>query len=254
MEMECCRSTTACDAQLRAFLYTWGDGRITLEGEHVPCRVERMELTPSAESLLVLPYVQEHTIDERSPLFNLSHDDLVARSAEIVITFEGVSDFGDNFMVRTSYLASEIQWGCHFVPITYKAPPGTTQHSVDLSRFHDAIPQVDLPELPKGELSRSILAGGVTLAPQTLPYPGLGDNTLVLSDLCVISMRDKSRMLMFRVGDSRPGQMLEVHVRAYLYEWAPRITKEGEQLPLNVQVCLGHHCAHAVHVPCAHGW
>jgi hypothetical protein len=197
-----------------------------------------MELSQSVESLLVLPHLQEHTIDERSPLFNLTHDDLVARNAEIVITYEGVSDFGDNFMVRTSYLASEIQWGCQFVPITYKAPPGMTHHSVDLSRFHDVVRQADLPPLPKGELSRLILAGGVTLAPQTLPYPALGENTLVLSDLCVISMRDGERMLMFRVGDSRPGQMLEVHVRAYLHEWAPRVTKEGEQIPLNVQVCL----------------
>ena len=231
-----CRRHTACDAQVRAFLFTWGDGRRTLEGEHVPFRVEAMDLVQGVESMLLLPYVLEHVIDERSPLHGLSHDDLVARSAEVVITYEAVSDFGDSFMVRQSYLASEIHWGCLFRPITEKAPPGTLQHVVDLSRFHDVMMQADLPQLPPGEMSRQVLAAGLSQQPRTLPYPALGENTLVVSDACVLTARNGARQLMFRVGDTRPGQMVEAHVRAYLYEWSGQTTQEGEQLPYTVTV------------------
>ena len=218
------------------FLYTWGDGRLTLEGEHIPVRIEPMDVG-NVESMLLLPTVLEHTIDERSPLHHLSHDELVARNAEIVVTFEGVSDFGDSFMVRRSYLPSEIHWGSFFVPIMQKAGPGGLQHLVDLSRFHDVVAMETLPtSLPPGEQSRTVLAGGSSLQPRTLPYPSLGDNTLVVSDSCVVMSRDKARCLAFRVGDTRPGQMLEVHVRAYLYEWVPHTTKEGEVLPYSMSV------------------
>lgn len=221
---------------MRAFLFTWGDGRHTLEGEHVPYRVEPMELVQGVESMLLLPYVLEHVIDERSPLHGLSHDDLVARNAEIVVTFEGVSDFGDSFMVRQSYLASELHWGSLFVPVTQKAPRGSMQHVVDLSRFHDVMMQADLPQLPPGEISRHVLEAGAGQQKRTLPFPALGENTLVVSDACVLTARDKARQLMFRVGDTRPGQMVEAHVRAYLYEWPGQTTKEGEQLPYTVTV------------------
>lgn len=230
-----CRSHTACDAKLHAYLYTWGDGRQTLEGEHIPVRVEPLELI-NIESMLLLPTVIEHIIDERSPLHHLSHDDLVRRNAEVVVTFEAVSDFGDSFMVRQSYLNSEIHWGHTFVPITHKATEGSLQHLVDLSRFHDVQPTGNLPQLPPGELSRAVLQDGSVLLPNTLPYPALGANTLAVSDKCTLLARDKVPYLMFRVGDTRPGQNLEVHVRAYLFEWVAHTTKEGELIPYTTQV------------------
>jgi Inward rectifier potassium channel C-terminal domain len=88
-----CRRYTAVDAKLRAHLYTWGDGRLTLEQEFCPVRVQPMEL-PAIECMLVLPTVIEHTIDERSPLFGLDYDALVQRDAEVIVTYEGTSDFG----------------------------------------------------------------------------------------------------------------------------------------------------------------
>jgi len=29
---------------VKAFLYTWGKGRTTAEGEHIPARIEQMEI------------------------------------------------------------------------------------------------------------------------------------------------------------------------------------------------------------------
>lgn len=213
-----------------------------MEGEHIPVKVEPMEL-PKIDAMLIMPMVLEHPIDERSPLFNLNHDNLAMMQAEVVITFEATSEFGDVFMVRQSYLASEIRWGHVFAPITQRAPPGETRHIVDLSHFHDVQAQPGIPQLPPGPLSRHVLAGGVPGLSHALPYPALGENTLTISEFCTVTMRDKQKFLMLRVGDTRPGQNLEAHIRGYLYEWNARKTKEGEPIPYTIKVCRVRHNA-----------
>ena len=68
---------------LRAFLYTWGPGRVTGEGEHIPVRMEPLQISDPNDLLLLLPVTAEHTIDERSPLFGHTHESLtVSASAE----------------------------------------------------------------------------------------------------------------------------------------------------------------------------
>lgn len=43
-----------------------------------------------------------------------------------------------------------------------------------------------------------------------------------------------------RVGDTYPNNMLEVHIRAYIYRWRSRVTAEGDVLPFEVrQLHLG---------------
>ena len=54
--------------------------------------------------------------------------------AEIVVVFEGSTELGDMFMVRQSYLASQIHWGHTFCTIVSQAAEGSTRHTVDLSR------------------------------------------------------------------------------------------------------------------------
>ena len=66
---------------LRAFLYTWGAGRVTREGEHVPVRMEPLNISDPTDLLLLLPVTAEHTIDERSPLFGHTHESLTVRPA-----------------------------------------------------------------------------------------------------------------------------------------------------------------------------
>lgn len=57
-----------------------------------------------------------------------------ALGAEIVVVFEGTSEFGHQFSTRQSYLPREIHWGYQFVQIVHPADPGSTQHIVDISR------------------------------------------------------------------------------------------------------------------------
>ena len=57
-----------------------------------------------------------------------------ALGAEIIVTFEGTSENGAQFMSRQSYLSSEIHWGYIFVDIVHHAKPGETNHTVDIAR------------------------------------------------------------------------------------------------------------------------
>ena len=65
---------------MRAFLYTWGGGRTTAEGEHIPFRMDPIELQHADHISLVLPLTLEHEIDERSPLYGHTYDSLTVRS------------------------------------------------------------------------------------------------------------------------------------------------------------------------------
>ena len=57
-----------------------------------------------------------------------------ALGAEIVVTFEGCSEGGDQFMARQSYLPDEIHWGFTFASIISRAPGSSTRHTVDISK------------------------------------------------------------------------------------------------------------------------
>ena len=61
---------------MRAFLYTWGGGRTTAEGEHIPFRMDPIALQHAEHVSLVLPLTLEHEIDERSPLYGHTYDSL----------------------------------------------------------------------------------------------------------------------------------------------------------------------------------
>jgi len=55
-------------------------------------------------------------------------------NAELIVTFEGTTEFGNPFMARQSYLPTEIHWGHKFVSILQKPPPGQTRYHVDISK------------------------------------------------------------------------------------------------------------------------
>ena len=64
------------EPKIRAFLYTWGEGRTTAEGERIPVRCEELDIG-YIDGMLILPLIIEHTVDERSPLCGHTHDSLM---------------------------------------------------------------------------------------------------------------------------------------------------------------------------------
>ena len=85
------RNAQVVEPKVKAYLYTWGEGRITAENERIPVRVESIELD-YIDGMLLLPLIIEHTIDERSPLCGHTHASLIQMRAEVVVTFEGTTE------------------------------------------------------------------------------------------------------------------------------------------------------------------
>lgn len=169
-------------------------------------RVEALDIG-YIDGMLILPLTIEHTIDELSPLCGHTLDSLVAMSAELVITFEGTTEFGNPFMARRSYTPTDICWGYQFVDIIVRPHPPDTRYRIDLDRFHNVVPQPGLPPLAPSALSRLV----VNRAKRTVPYPLLGDNTLVLSDTMCVHEDDQGRLcLTVRVADTYPNQVIEI--------------------------------------------
>lgn len=54
-------------------------------------------------------------------------------NAEIVVTFEGTTEFGNPFMARQSYLMDEVMWGHQFSQIIYKPDVNKTRYRIDFS-------------------------------------------------------------------------------------------------------------------------
>ncbi|WIA36749.1 hypothetical protein OEZ86_008018 [Tetradesmus obliquus] len=210
------RKRTAIAPKIHALLYTWGPGHTTAEGELIPVGVTPLPLH-YLDATLLLPVVVEHTIDERSPLYGHTSESLEAVGAEIVVTFEGTSELGDSFMSRQSYLPSEVHWGCTFVNIIQQAGQGHTQHSINLSRFHDVEPQPGLALMPPHRLSRAVVLGGA----RRIPRPRLGENTLLLADELVVTQGADGRWFVaVRVGDAYPSQMCCASVTMFIYRYS----------------------------------
>jgi len=231
------RQTTIIRPCIQAFLYTFNPSRrrTTLEGEFIPNRVSPLKLEVMDESLL-LPLLVSHVIDERSPLFGLTKDDLEELRAEIVVTFVAVnSETGAEFAARQSYLPSEIFYGFQFTKIIKSLTEGDYKyHAIDLAKFHDIEPQKlwNNVFMTQNEISRILMNSiGNSL---TVPVPLIGENTLVVSGSAALTTVNKKMKLCFRVADVFPphGQFLEAKVYAYYYPW-----KKDEGAGEQAQTC-----------------
>jgi len=120
--------------------------RLTAEGELIPmCQYPLSldnETSPVDDIFLfmVWPVTVVHTIDQSSPLWDISADQLITEQFEIIVILEGtVESTGSSTQVRTSYLPSEIAWGQRLAPLmTYHKENGC--YTIDYKRFHDTLP------------------------------------------------------------------------------------------------------------------
>ncbi len=65
--------------RVKAYLYTWGPPRYTAEGDRIPAKIENLDIG-YIDGMLLLPLVEEHNIDERSPLCGHTHETLMSVS------------------------------------------------------------------------------------------------------------------------------------------------------------------------------
>ncbi len=122
---------------------------------HVRLLVSRFELNASGvnvrryyplslerESVVFFPlsWTVVHVIDEQSPLFGITEEEMNASGAEFLILLTGVDEtFSQIVNARSSYRATEIIWDAKFTDIFVYDLEGRMA-GVDMKRFHETAP------------------------------------------------------------------------------------------------------------------
>jgi inward rectifier potassium channel len=102
---------------------------------YYPLRLER-------ESVVFFPlsWTVVHTVDQDSPLFGITEDELCGSGAEFLILLTGMDEtFSQVVNARSSYRANEIIWDAKFTDIFIYDPEGRMA-GVEMKRFHDTTP------------------------------------------------------------------------------------------------------------------
>lgn len=83
---------------------------------------------------LAMSWTIVHPIDENSPLFGLSLEDIAASDAEVYVLIRAFDDvFSNTVLQRSSYTAKEIKYGHRFVPMYKESEDNnTTLFNLDL--------------------------------------------------------------------------------------------------------------------------
>ena len=87
-----------------------------------------------------------HPIDEKSPLWGCTREDLIASDAEFLILLTGIDEtFSQTVHARSSYRAEELVWGAKFANLYLYNQHGQIL-GVDMERFH-RIERVAIPQI-----------------------------------------------------------------------------------------------------------
>lgn len=92
---------------------------------------------------LILPLTFYHIIDEASPLWGLTAENLRTRDFELVVTLNATMEStAATCQTRTSYIPQEIMWGFEFKPVLFISPSG--KYMADFNYFDKVKPSADL--------------------------------------------------------------------------------------------------------------
>jgi inward rectifier potassium channel len=94
------------------------------------------------ESVVFFPlsWTVVHVIDQNSPLYGVTEDQLCGSGAEFLILLTGMDEtFSQVVNARSSYRANEIIWDAKFNDIFIYDPEGRMA-GIDMKRFHDTTP------------------------------------------------------------------------------------------------------------------
>ncbi|MEK7832754.1 MAG: ion channel [Acidobacteriota bacterium] len=96
-----------------------------------PLKLERERV-----AFFTLSWTLVHPIDETSPLFGKTEQDLLAIDAEVLILLTGIDEtFSQTVHTRSSYKADEIIWRAKFGDI-YNPPTPTGRLTIDVRKLH----------------------------------------------------------------------------------------------------------------------
>jgi inward rectifier potassium channel len=129
------RQNWILEAQVRVSLVK---SEFTKEGDFMR-RFYDIPLVRSQSPLFALSWLVMHQINEESPLFGVTPEQMIESEMEIVVTLTGIDEtVSQPIHARHSFIAEEIAWNMRFVDILSKASDG--RRCIDYSRFHDVVP------------------------------------------------------------------------------------------------------------------
>lgn len=118
---------------------------VTLACQHQSCeglvmrRFQELKLLRARTSLFALSWTIMHVIDETSPLFGVTEQDMIDRQIELIALLSGAdATMAETIYARYSYGPDDLVRGHRFVDVLYLTPKG--RRVVDLTRFHDTVP------------------------------------------------------------------------------------------------------------------
>jgi len=146
------RKSFIVEAHVRAQLIR---NKVTNEGELLPFFQQELDVKAEGSDdrlMFIWPSLILHKIDENSPLYEFSAQDIENGRFEIIVMLEGaVESSGLTTQARSSYLPSEILWGHRFESlITFK--PETEEYEVDYALF-DSTYEVKTPFVSAREVN-----------------------------------------------------------------------------------------------------
>lgn len=113
-----------------------------------PLNLERKKI-----NLFPLSWTLVHPVDESSPLWNVSEDELHEMKVELIVLVKAFDDtFSQTVYSRSSYRSHEILPGRKFLPMFFVEESGHTR--LDL-RLIDAMEQVELPQIKMAQLNET---------------------------------------------------------------------------------------------------
>jgi len=125
----------------------------TAEGQHLR-RYYQLELLRQENPVFALTWTIFHVIDQRSPLFGLSAEDLASTDAVLVLTVGGIDDnCAHALRARKGYSHDDIAWQHRYVDIVTVTPDGRL--FIDYARFHDVTPDGVSANVSDGGYGRS---------------------------------------------------------------------------------------------------
>lgn len=121
---------------------------VTKEGEYLR-RFLPMRLVRESTPLFALSWTALHAVDEQSPLFGLSMEELRRKNLELLVTFVGTDDtMHQSVHARHSYDLGRIAWGHRFVDLIERTADG--RRLLHHDRFHAIEPITDSTVVVEG--------------------------------------------------------------------------------------------------------
>jgi inward rectifier potassium channel len=132
------RSTAIVEATCHVYV---SRDEVLANGERMR-RIYDLPLRRATSPIFSLSWLATHTIDDASPVADLTPESLAASNINIIVTFQGIDDrLAATVHTRYAYNVEDIVFGCRFADL-FHIDPATGQRYLDFERFHDIEPAV----------------------------------------------------------------------------------------------------------------